>query len=72
MPKNKKEYDSKKLVKGIAGYIRFGMQNQVLPEAMLMNISHDIFGYIKDGKEPWFSPRTESYEEFLTEEQRRI
>ena len=61
----KKEYDPKKLIRGLAGYIHYGITNNLTPEKILFEIYHDLGGYIKSSKEDWFCPRTERFDKYL-------
>ena len=66
MTVKKKEYDPKRLIRGLAGFISYGLSNNLTAEKILVEISHDLGGYIKNSKEDWFFPRTEGFSKYLT------
>ena len=65
MSKNKKGYDPEKLLRGMAGFINYGLNNNLPPQQILGNLAHDIAGYLKDSKQDWFCPRTSNYEKYI-------
>ena len=60
-------YPAEKLLKGLAGYLKWGVQHELSDSVSLFNISHDLFNWLKDKDEKWFSPRTAGYEKYITE-----
>ena len=60
-----KKYPAAKLVAGIAGYLTWATQNGRRDIEVLANVVHDMFEWLKNGNESWFSPRTANYEKYL-------
>ena len=61
----KKEYDAKKLLRGMAGFILYGINKNLSEKEVLVTIAHDIREYLNNSKQKWFCPRTSRYENYL-------
>lgn len=55
------KYGAHDLIYDLAAYVRWAVKEGRKPDEVLVNVVHDLQGYIKERDESWWSPRTKGY-----------